>query len=181
MHDCTVLLEDISVDETHTPALYAAFLKVLLNSKKEPSPCPVETAPSQPPTNCDLTTSHVEGLGPPDNQDDRGSEANWSIQTSINNLPRDSVPINFLVHSADPIPSLPFPTAPLDGPLIPLSAAPAAPASFDQQPFDVFVENTHPMDDYFVDSLLKDGGFWDSMLMRELKKMPSLSSCCTNL
>ncbi|EGG08230.1 uncharacterized protein MELLADRAFT_62055 [Melampsora larici-populina 98AG31] len=54
VYDCTVLLEEVLVDEKHMPALYAAFLKVLLNSKKGTSASPKDTDHSQPSTSTPL-------------------------------------------------------------------------------------------------------------------------------
>ncbi|EGG03270.1 uncharacterized protein MELLADRAFT_109417 [Melampsora larici-populina 98AG31] len=67
VYDCTVLLEEVLVDEKHMPALYAAFLKVLLNSKKGTSASPKDTDHSQPSTSTPLDPVATQRKGLPVN------------------------------------------------------------------------------------------------------------------
>lgn len=176
VHDCTVLLEEVSVDEKHTPALYAAFLKVLLNSKKGSSPSPKDTDHSQPSTSTPLDPGGYKDPStdsPSSKTIDRGTDGVLQSDQPTVATQREDVPLNTVPDRVDQITGVPFPTGnQLDPSFAPPSELPSGVncpmLPFDLQTFEGFVpENDQPQstNDCFVDSLLEDGGFWDSMLM----------------
>ncbi|KAG0150005.1 hypothetical protein CROQUDRAFT_652989 [Cronartium quercuum f. sp. fusiforme G11] len=170
VHDCTLLLENISIDETHTPALYAAFLKVLLNSKKGSSPTPNKNNGTPPTTAFDDSETRVEAnntgsrIIPRDTSAIEVPNAHWPLPPTT---PRETETGQFLIN---PISGLPFQSAVqmdssiVSGPPAPIQAATCGMGTFEPQMFEGFMSRDHPVNDYFAD-LLKDGGFWESMLM----------------
>ncbi|EGG00764.1 uncharacterized protein MELLADRAFT_117977 [Melampsora larici-populina 98AG31] len=175
VHDCTVLLEEVSVDEKHTPALYAAFLKVLLNSKTGSSPSPKDTDQSQPSTSTPLDPGGYKDPStnsPLRKTVDRGLDCAVQSDQPTVATQRGGISLNTVPDRVDHIPGVPFPPGnQLDSTFGSSSELPSSVncpiLPFDLQPFEGFVaENDQPqMNDCFVDSLLEDGGFWDSMLM----------------
>ncbi|KAI8443535.1 fungal-specific transcription factor domain-containing protein [Phakopsora pachyrhizi] len=178
VHDCTVLLDQVSVDETHTPALYASFLRLLLRSKNESSSDFNVVSHKE-----ELESHAVKAVHSGGTESQFVEQSNEKKREELYVLNKDSTgdrqaeenfsreSIEFLEPLVDSKTSLPAETATaqmhspggversLPENLMDLDQRMNQGTNFQE------LQQQHPANDCFVDSLLKDGGFWDSMLM----------------